>query len=137
MKSTILILAALSLFLAACATTSQVERATDLCFGFRRVMVAEPSHSSFEGIGHFEYLYFRDRRLCHLGDCSIAPSGKFAVFQDGPSGCLFLFRRADGTQTQLTSQFVALVDTFEWHEEVSVVEARYASGHGVQRFALQ
>ena len=136
MKTVILIFAAMPLLLASCAT-SHVEHTTDLGFGFRRVMLAEPSHSSFESIGHFEYLYFRDRRLCHLGECSVSPSGRFAVYQDGPSGCLFLFRRADGSQTRLTTQFVALVDGFDWQEDVGAVEARFASGHGVQRFALR
>jgi len=136
MKSFILIFATLPLLLASCAA-SPVERTTDLGFGFRRVALAEPSHSSFESIGHFEYLYFRDRRLCQLGECSVSPSGRFAVYQDGPSGCLFLFRRADGSQTQLTTQFVALVDGFDWQEDAGAVEARFASGHGVQRFALR
>lgn len=137
LKTTILLLAALPVFLVACATTSQVERTTDLGFGFRRVVVAEASHSSFESIGHFEYLYYGDRRLCHFGECSVSPSGSYAIYQDGPSGCLFLFRRADGRLTQLTSQFVALVDTFEWHEDASVVEAHFASGYDVQKFAIQ
>jgi hypothetical protein len=137
MKTIILIFVALPFLLVACATNSQVERTTNLGFGFRRVVVSEPSHSSFESIGHFEYLYFRDHRLCHLGQYSISPSGKFAVYHDGPSGCLFLFCSADGKQTQLTSQFVALVDRFEWHEDINAMEARFASGHGVQRFVLQ
>lgn len=132
----LIIFAAMPLLLASCSTTSHVERTTDLGFGFRRVMLAEPSPSSFESIGHFEYLYFRDRRLCHLGECCVSPSGRYAVYQDGPSGCLFLFRRADGSQTQLTTQFVALVEGFAWHEDVGTVEARFASGHGVQRFVL-
>ena len=49
-------------------------RTTDLGFGFRRVVLAEPSQASFESIGHFEYLYFGDRRLCQVDACSVSPS---------------------------------------------------------------
>lgn len=130
-------LVAIAFLLAACATTSKLEHTTDLGFGFRRVVLAVPSRSSFESTGHIEYLYFGDRQLCALGECSISPSGRFAFYQDGPSGCLFMFRRADRKVTRLTSQFVALVDQFEWHEDVGAVEVRFASGHRVQRFSLQ
>jgi hypothetical protein len=137
MKTSILSFAVLPFFLGACTSTSRLERSTDLGFGFRRAVVAEPSSSSFESIGHFECLYYRDRRLCQLGDCSVSPSGSYAVYQDGPSGNLFLFRRADGQLTQLTSQFVALVGTFEWHEDMNTVDAHFTDGHGVRRFALR
>src|SRR6185369_17075539 len=102
-----------------------------------RVVLAETSSSSFESVGHFEYLYYRDRRLCHLGDCSVSPSGSYVIYQDGPSGNLFLFRRADSGLSQLTSQFVARVDTFEWHEDTSAVEAHFSGGHGARTFPLQ
>ena len=136
MKSVIFSLVLLPLFLSACASTPRVERTTDLGFGFRRVVLAEPSSSSFESVGHFAYLYYRDRRLCHLGDCSVSPSGSYVIYQDGPSGNLFLFRRADSRLIQLTSQFVALVDTFEWHEDTSTVHVHFTSGRGAQTFAM-
>ena len=137
MKGSLFTLALVPLLLSACSTTLRVERATDLGFGFRRVVVAEPSQSSFESIGHFEYLYFRDHRLCQVGTCSVSPSGRYAVYQDGPSGELFLFRSADCRRSHLSSQFVALVDTFQWHEEEHAVEARFSGGHGAKTFALE
>jgi len=136
MKSTTFTLAIITFLLSACATSPRVEQTTDLGFGFRRVTLAEPSRSSFESIGHFEYLYFGDRRLDQVAVCSISPSGRYAVYQGGPHNNLFLFRPADGRTTQLTSQFVALVDTFDWHEDVQTVEAHFAAGHGAQTFAL-
>ncbi len=136
MKTTIFTLAVVQLLLSGCATSPRVERTTALGHGFRRVVMAEPSQSSFESIGHFEYLYFGDRRLCQVGACSVSPSGRYAAYQDGPSGNLFLFRSADGRTTQLTSQAVALVDTFDWHEDVRNVEAHFASANGAQTFAL-
>jgi hypothetical protein len=83
MKSTILTVAATLLLLSGCATSPRVERTTDLGFGFRRVVLAEPSQSSFESIGHFEYLDFDDHRLCQVGACSVSPSGRYAIYQDG------------------------------------------------------
>lgn len=109
-------------------SSTHVERITDLGFGFRRVTVAEPVASNFEGIGHFEYLYCLDRKLCRLGDCSVSPSGSYLIFQDGPSGILFLYRRLDGRRVQLTKKFVALVQRFEWHEDSGTVEVRFETG---------
>jgi hypothetical protein len=136
MKTTIFTLAVIPLLLSGCATSPRVERTTDLGFGFRRVVMAEPSQSSFESIGHFEYLYFGNRRLCQVGACSVSPSGRYAAYQDGPSGNLFLFCPVDGRTIQLTSQFVALVDTFDWHEDVRSIRAHFGPGHGAQTFAL-
>ena len=136
-KNFVLLFTFLPLFLSGCATSPRTERTTDLGFGFRQIVLTEPSASSFESSGHFEYLYYRNRRLCQLGDCSVSPSGRYAIYQDGPSGNLFLFRRADGRLTQLTSQFVALVDAFEWQEDANTVEARFTGGHEAQMFALQ
>jgi len=137
MRIALFFFAVLPLFLGACTSTPRPERTTNLGFGFRRVDLAEPVSSSFESIGHFEYLYYRDRRLCHLGDCSVSPSGSYVIYQDGPSGELFLFHREDGQLTQLTSKFVALVDRFEWHEDTHTVEVRLVAGHGAQTFALK
>lgn len=135
MRITFFALAVMLLFLGACATGSRVERTTDLGFGFRRVTMAEPSQSPFESTGHFEYLYFQDRRLCQVGACSISPSGRYAIYQDGPSGNLFLFSPKDGSPIQLAEQFVALVDTFDWHEEARIVSVRFTNGRS-QTFTL-
>jgi hypothetical protein len=136
MKSTFFILAAVPLLLSACNSTSVVERSTDLGFGFRQVMLAKPVQTSFESVGHFEYLYFGNKQLCQVDVCSVSPSGKYAVYQDGPTGNIYLFRRSDGKLTQLTSQFVALVDMFDWHEDVNTVAAHFASGHGTKTFII-
>ena len=114
-----------------------VEQTIDLGFGFRRVVIAEPVKVGFESIGHFEYLYYGDRRLCQVGACSISPSGKYAIYQDGPSGELFLFRREEGRVSRLTTHFVGRVKSFTWREEGNSVEADFGEGHGVERFGLR
>ena len=125
------------LLLSACSTVLQVERTADLGFGFRRVTVAEPSQSSFESVGHFDYLYFGDRRLSQVGAYSISPSGRYAAYQDAPSGDLFLFRSSDRKRIQLSRQCGAPVDVFQWHEEQNSVEALFSGGHGTRAFALR
>lgn len=109
----------------------RVEGVHHLGFGFRRLSLAEPSGVDFESIGHWDYLYYRNQRLCMLGDCSVSPSGNHVIFQDDErSGNLFLYRRADGQQTQLTNwlQDVATVKRFEWHENEGTVEVQFDTG---------
>jgi hypothetical protein len=136
-RTTFFALAVLLLFSGACATASRVEKTADLGFGFRRVTLAQRSQSPFESTGHVESLYFRDRRLCQVGACSISPSGQYAIYQDASSGALFLFNPADGEPIQLAQPFVALVDTFEWLEEARIVRVRFINARGFQTFTLR
>jgi hypothetical protein len=108
--------------------SSQVEESVDLGNGFRRITIAEPTTSEFESIGHFEYLFYRDQKIARLGRCSVSPSGNYAVFQEGPSGNLFAFSRADEEIVQLTPRFVALVDKFEWREDSGAVKVHFDTG---------
>jgi hypothetical protein len=114
-----------------------VEEAADLGFGFRRVTIAEPVKVEFESIGHFDYLYYGDRRLCQVGACSISPFGRYAIYQDGPSGELFLFRREEEKVTRLTTHFIGLAKSFTWREETNSVEVNFGEGQGVKRFGLR
>jgi hypothetical protein len=75
----------------------------NLGYGFRHVVVAELSQSSFESIGHFECLYY-GYRLCQVWPCSDSHSGLYAVYQGGSSSSLFLFHPGDESITQLTNQ---------------------------------
>jgi len=140
-KTTFLALAVVPLLLSACTDTpptkAVLERITNLGFGFRRVVLAEPVNTSFESVGHFEYLYYGDQRICQVGACSVSPSGAYAIYQDGPSGNLFLFRRADSRLIQLTRDFVAPAESFQWHEDANTVEAHFTMGHGPKTFAVR
>lgn len=104
----------------ACAQPSGVEQRQDLGFGFHRDVIAEPS--SFE-VAHFEYLFYRSRKLSQIDECAVAPSGKAVVYQDGPSGSIFLFRPGDGKIVRLTRKFVGLAEKFDWHEREGFVSA--------------
>jgi hypothetical protein len=101
-----------------------VERVEDLGFGFRRVTIAQ--FNGFE-MGHYPFLYYRNRLLCQIGaPPSISPSGNFAIYQDGRSGKLMLFRRRDEKVSQLTSALGEVAYPFAWHEEEGTVEAELA-----------
>ena len=128
---------ALALMIAACGQPLPpgTERVENLGFGFRHVTIGR--WNKFE-LGHHGYLYYRDRQLCMMGGPpSISPSGKFVIYQDGPSGNLFLFRRADEKITQLTPKFIAVAYPFVWHEEQGTVEAQFYNGHAPMTFPLR
>src|SRR5581483_4923456 len=70
MKAALFSLTVVTLFLNACAGTKSAgvsaERTSNLGFGFRRIVLAEPANASFESIGHFEYFYYHNQRLCQI-----------------------------------------------------------------------
>ena len=99
-----------------------VEHIEDLGFGFRRVTIAKSNKGE---LGHYPFLYYRDRLLCQIGPPpSISPSGEFAIYQDARSGKLILFRRRDEKITVLTATFIGVADPFVWHEDQGTVEAQ-------------
>lgn len=141
MKTLIFAMLAVPIVFGACKsgppTKPEVERTTDLGFGFRRVVMAEQVNVAFESIGHFEYLYYGNLRLCQVDECSISPSGKYAIYQDGPSGELFLFRREEEKLARLTTHFIGLAESFTWREEANSVEVNFGEGQRVERFRLR
>jgi hypothetical protein len=110
-----------------------VERRQDLGFGFHRDVIAMQNPPGFfESVGHFEFLFYRQRKLCQLNDCWVAPSGRSVVYQDGPSGNVFVFFRQGERIAQLTKKFPGLIVEFQWHEPEGFVRARViprASAH--------
>ena len=132
-----LFLLVLLLFLSSCSGRSRVEETTDLGFGFREETHAELTHGGFESVMHQGYLFYKRQKLCNVGKCSVAPSGDYAIYQDGPSGNLFLFRRADRKITQLTQKFMALVEAFVWYEDKASVVVRFYDGYAGLKFSLR
>jgi hypothetical protein len=126
MRRIAFILAATATLCSADGVRLGVERSTNLGHGFHRDTIAEaipPSAHWFESVGHFAYLFYRDRKLCAVGECAVAPSGDAIVYQDGPSGNIFVFRCAHGNITQLTEKFPGLARQFVWHEHEQTVAA--------------
>ena len=82
----------------------------------RREVVNPPKH--WERVGHFSFLYFRQRQLCQCshGDFSIAPSNRYALVQDGPTGKLLLFNAQTERMTEATTKYVGSPQSFRWDE---------------------
>lgn len=105
------------------------ERSRDLGHGFRWVQRSErmpPGH--WEGIGHFSFLYYRDRRLCQCGliDFSIAPSGGYAIHADTRSGGVMLFKRATETSTAVSRPgTIGTIEKVEWSESSGTAKVSF------------
>ena len=93
------------------------ERWHELGHGYRAVtrsVVNGPE--SFEGIGHFPYVYYKDRLLC---DCShvnvlISPTGTHALFAEGASGKLVLFNAQALLRRELSQTYVGTPRKGAW-----------------------
>lgn len=94
------------------------ETSTDVGFGFREVLRDEPATipGGVEEIGHFRLLYYRDQQLSQFDTYSIAPDGRYAVFQDGPSGDLVLFVTKSRNRRVLQKYPGALVRRYTWEK---------------------
>ncbi len=113
-----------------------VEHVEDLGFGFRRVTIAK--FNKFGELGHYPFLYYRNRLLCQIvAPPSISPSGNFAIYQDGRSGKLILFRRRDEKVSELTKTSIGLAYPFVWHEGENTVEVELAKESMSMVFPLQ
>jgi len=109
----------LSSTMSAHAQTTE-ESSRPIGHGFREVLRSEVLPAgSFEGVGHFAFVYFGDTKLCQCSasDLFVSPSGRFAVFIDGPSGQVNLFEVQSKTVMPVTASFVGLVDSVAWDEK--------------------
>jgi len=107
------------------------ERSHSLGAEFRLVEreVANPA-GHWEGVGHFSYVYFRDRELCQCSSAgvSISPSGRFAALQDGPTGKLLLFSVRLNRIVEITKDYIGSADTFAWDEPSGRLTVKFFQG---------
>lgn len=121
-------------FLVGCASDRKfpklpyVEEEEDLGFGFYRRTLAEAVDTWWESIGHFEYLFYKRRKIASLVDCSVSPDGKHVIYQGGDENLLHLLRRSDLRDTPLTTSFPGLVKSFAWNEMRQTVEVTFRDG---------
>lgn len=123
-----------------CASTAlgqvSVESSRDVGHGFRVVMQAERMAPGFwEGIGHFRFLYYKNEALSAFDSYSIAPSGRYAMFQDGPTGNLILFTPATRQQRIVAKFAGSLAKGYVWRESRSEAYIKFA-GHPALRVSL-
>jgi hypothetical protein len=88
-------------------------------FGFHQVQRSQVNPSgSFEGVGHFTFVYYQDLKLCQCDKAEffISPSGNHALFINESPGSVTLFTAHSKTTNTVTSSFVGLISTVEWNE---------------------
>lgn len=128
-----------AILFASCASSEKIEVVENLGHGFHHYVFAEPTVHPSESIGHFDYLYYKNRKLSQTAKFAVAPSGQAVVYQDGQSGNIFLFQRKGESTIQLTSASPGPVETFAWKESEGYVAALFVDGQGSRkqtRFAL-
>jgi hypothetical protein len=93
------------------------ETSKDVGYGFREVIRSEQMPPAFwEGVGHFHILLYKDRELSRYDTYSIAPSGRYALFQDGPTGALMLFTPVNAQQRMVAKYSGSLARQYTWNE---------------------
>ncbi len=103
--------------LAGAEPRQDAETGRDLGFGFREVFRSQTNPpGGFEGVGHFRFLYYRNEQLSQFNTYSIAPTGRYVVFQDGPSGDIVLFTAASQKRRVLQQHPGARVRRYTWKE---------------------
>jgi hypothetical protein len=94
------------------------ETSKDVGFGFREVQRSETmGPGSWEGAGHFALLFYKDQELSQYDSHSIAPSGKYALFQDGPTGEIQIFTRATAQRRKVSKFPGSLAKQYIWRED--------------------
>jgi hypothetical protein len=96
----------------------------------RRSQVNPPAH--WEGIGHFTFIYFGERKLCQcdVDEVQISPKGKFALFVP-QSGQLTLFNAATKSGKRLTKRYEGMPIAADWQlsqRRVAVTLEKYVDG---------
>jgi hypothetical protein len=94
----------------------QMENSKDVGFGFRVVTKSGVVGPNAWEVGHFGFLYYQDTELTQFGTYSIAPSGKYALFQD-MTGAVTLFAAATGQRTVVAKPQRSVAEQYVWHEK--------------------
>jgi hypothetical protein len=97
---------------------AQVERRVDLGDGYDAAMIAKPSKASFESVGHWEFLRYKEKELCVLGHYDLSPDKRFIAYQESSTGKLFLLDKKEHSSVELVAEFPGLVRQFDWKAKV-------------------
>jgi len=109
----------IALFCGSLATAETLsETSKDVGFGFREVQRSKKTGpGAWEGVGHFALLFYKDQELSQYDSYSIAPSGKYALFQDGPTGEIEIFTCATAQRRKVSKFPGSLAKQYTWREE--------------------
>jgi hypothetical protein len=104
-------------FISIVHASDNVELTRDVGSGFRMVIKALPTGpGAFESVAQYHYLFYKDIELGQCDSDSVAPSGKYALLQDSPTGDIVLFASAT-TQRRVVAKFSgSLARDYIWRE---------------------
>ncbi|MBC3767468.1 hypothetical protein [Neptunicella marina] len=106
------------------------EKSKDVGYGFREVSqhVKMPKEH-WEGIGHFNFLYFKDVLISQTSDYLISTDGTFVIFTNGPTGSVQVYypslRKTDTLEQYVKEK--GIPTSFE-ELEIGKILAVYTSG---------
>jgi|SRR6185437_3050648 hypothetical protein len=96
----------------AVATT---EAGFDLGFGFRVAEIAMPTGpKAWERYAQYRVLFYKSTELGIYDSYSIAPSGRYLIFQDAPTESIILFTRATGKRQIVAKRPQSLAKDYSW-----------------------
>lgn len=78
---------------------------------------------AFEGRAHYNDLFYRSQKLGEVGECSIAPSGHYALFES--KGKLLLFDARSGLSRDVTDGHFEIPKAISWRESDGKVVVLY------------
>ena len=111
--------------------------ANDLGHGFWQQGWSQES-TGFEARTFHTSFHYKKMELCRIvGRHSISPSGRYAFFQEGPSGKLFGFDALTGKTTELSSTFIGLSSDQRWDEAKGSILVEFHDGHASKTFTFQ
>jgi len=130
-RSTVLLLFTYTILMGGCFSIPKTESTEDLGHGFHHDVIAERTANSSESIGHFDYLFYRNQRLSRSRKFAVASSGRGIVYQEEPSGNIFVFHRDQRAFKQLTSTFPGIIERFDWDKAEQQITANFVDQGGV------
>ena len=125
MRAVLIILLAVATPTFASSSAPQVkgiEGSQSLGHDFWLITVAARVKGGFESIGHFSYCYYKNKSFGQCDLMSPSPSGRYAIYQQGPSGLVMFFDSRTGLTKQVTPSFPGLLGATIWREADQQVE---------------
>jgi len=109
------------------------ETSKDLGFGFRQVARSEHTPpGAWEGVYHSRLLFYKDTQLSQYDTYSIAPSGRYAIFQDAPTGEIVLFTPSTAKRKIVAQYSGSLASQYVWKTDLSEVTVLFGNGSSLR-----
>ena len=94
------------------------EVSIDIVNGYREVEREEVNpEGHWEGVGHFVFVYYKEKRVCQCSaeEIAISPSGEFAIYTDVKDGNLMLFIAHSFATRSLSKEYLGYPYEADWN----------------------